>query len=454
MRSLSARLLLSLFVLLILFFGVTIAALDFVFRDLSERSLRDLLDAQVLTLISASDVDANGGITPPAALLDTRYSNPGSGLYAEIRDAGGTVLWRSPSTVGTGVSFGPPVTQGERRYDAIHTAGNDDLVALSAGFHWEVDAHSARDYVFSVAASLAPSRTQLARFRTQLYIWFGGIAALMVVSLALVLRQALSPLRRLARELQAVEAGDMPELGSRYPTELQGVTRAVNALLKSERLRLERYRNTLGNVAHSLKTPIAVMRTVLGEAGEKADRDRVLAGQVQRMDEIVQHQLRRAAASGGATLGQTPVALQSALMELRVTLLRVYAAKDLSIRVECDSDVAFLGDRGDLLELLGNVADNACKYCKSAVEIRAALRSDRAPHLVVTIDDDGPGVPEELRNRILERGVRADESMAGHGLGLSMAHDIVAQYQGELSIAASAHGGARVTLSLPGRRLV
>jgi len=420
MRSLSARLLLSLFVLLILFFGVTIAALDFVFRDLAERSLRELLDAQVLTLIST----------------------------------GGTVLWRSPSTVGTGVSFGPVVTQGERRYETIRTDGQDDLVALSAGFHWEVDAHSARDYVFSVAASLAPSRTQLARFRTQLFVWFGGIAALMVVSLALVLRQALSPLRRLAHELQAVEAGAMPELGSGYPTELQGVTRAVNALLKSERMRLERYRNTLGNVAHSLKTPIAVMRTVLGEPGEKSDRDRVLAGQVQRMDEIVQHQLRRAAASGGATLGQTPVALQPALMELRVTLLRVYAAKDLSIRVECDSDVAFLGDRGDLLELLGNVADNACKYCESTVEIRAAVRNDHAPHLVVTIDDDGPGVPEELRARIFERGVRADESMAGHGLGLSMARDIVAQYQGELEIAVSAQGGARVTLSLPGRRLV
>ncbi|MGH8315587.1 MAG: ATP-binding protein, partial [Steroidobacterales bacterium] len=277
MRSLSARLLLSLFVLLILFFGVTIAALDFVFRDLSERALRELLDAQVLTLISASDVDTNGAITTPAALLDTRYSNPGSGLYAEIRDAGGTVLWRSPSTVGTGVSFGPVVAQGERRYETIGTPGKDDLVGLSAGFHWEVDEHSARDYVFSVASSLAPSRAQLARFRTQLFVWFGGIAALMVVSLAFVLRQALSPLRRVARELQAVEAGKTPELGGGYPTELEGVTRAVNALLKSERTRLERYRNTLGNVAHSLKTPIAVMRTVLGEAGEKSDRDRVLA---------------------------------------------------------------------------------------------------------------------------------------------------------------------------------
>jgi two-component system sensor histidine kinase PhoQ len=163
MRSLSARLLLSLLVLLLLYFGVTIAALNFVFRDLSERALRELLDAQVLALISASDIDTSGGISPPVALLDTRYANPGSGLYAEIRDIRGNVLWRSPSAIGTGVSFGAPVAQGQRRYEFTHTPGADELAALTAGFHWEIDTHSAADYVFSVATSLAPSRAQLAR---------------------------------------------------------------------------------------------------------------------------------------------------------------------------------------------------------------------------------------------------------------------------------------------------
>jgi two-component system sensor histidine kinase PhoQ len=453
MRSLSARLLLSLLVLLLLFFGVTIAALNFVFRDLSERALRELLDAQVLALISASDVDASGGISPPVALLDTRYANPGSGLYAEIRDIRGNVLWRSPSAIGTGVSFGATLAQGQRRYEFIHTPGADELAALTAGFHWEIDTRSAADYVFSVAASLAPSRTQLARFRTQLFIWFGGLAALLLVSLAVLLRRLLAPLRRVANEIRAVEAGQLALLGANYPVELEGVTQGLNALLESERLRLERYRNTLGDLAHSLKTPIAVMRSVLGEGQRTEESARTVIEQVERMDEIVRHQLNRSAATGGATLGQTPVEVMPVLAELRVALLRVYAHKDLAVRVESRGRAAFLGDRGDLLELLGNLADNACKYCRSTVAIGAEISADGSARLRVTVDDDGPGVPPGARTRILDRGVRADESTPGQGLGLSMARDIVAQYHGRMIVTDSPLGGARFVLELPGRGL-
>lgn len=451
MRSLSGRLLLSLFVLLLLFFGVTIAALNFVFSDLSDRALRELLDAQILSLIAASDVDSRGGIGPRAALLDARYASPGSGLYAEIRDSRGTVLWRSASAIGTGVSFGAAVAQGQRRYDFIRTPSGDDLAALSGGFHWEIDSQTASDYVFSVAASLAPSRAQLAQFRTQLFIWFSGLAALLLISLALLLRRLLAPLRRVAREIRAVEAGQLAELGAGYPVELEGVTQGLNALLKSERQRLERYRNTLGNLAHSLKTPLAVMRSVLGEGQSTEESSRIVGEQVERMDEIVRHQLNRSVASGGATLGQAPVEVLPVLAELRVTLLRVYAHKDLAIRVECPPHAEFLGDRGDLFELLGNLADNACKYCRSTVTIRAEVSSDGSSRLRVTVDDDGRGVPVTERTRILERGVRADESTSGHGLGLSVARDIVAQYQGQLTVSDSPLGGARFELDLPGR---
>jgi two-component system sensor histidine kinase PhoQ len=452
MRSLSARLLLSLFILLLVFFGVTIAALDLVFRDLSERSLRELLDAQVLALISASDVDARGGISAPAALLDTRYASPGSGLYAEIRDSQGVVLWRSPSAIGTGIGFGPPVVQGQRRYETVRAPNGDELAALSAGYHWEIDSHTAQDYVFSVAASLEPSRAQLARFRTQLFVWFTGLAVLLLISLAVLMRRLLAPLRKVAREIRAVEAGELAELGAGYPAELEGVTQGLNALLKSERQRMERYRNTLGNLAHSLKTPLAIMRSVLGEDAPVDGSRRTLAEQAERMDAIVQHQLKRSTASGGATLGQTPVAVMPILSELRVALLRVYGQKDLTIRIACEPEAEFLGDRGDLLELLGNLVDNACKYCRDIVTIEARIEGPGPARLRVFVDDDGPGVPAGERARILERGVRVDESTTGQGLGLSMTRDIVEQYRGRLTITESPLGGARFDLQLPGTR--
>jgi len=452
MRSLSARLLLSLSLLLLVFFGVTVAALTFVFRDLSERSLRDLLDVQVLALISASDVDASGRFNPPSGVLDTRYSTPGSGLYAEIRDSHANVRWRSPSALGTGIEFGAPVGRGQRLYRVLRLANGSDVVAVSAGYRWEIAPHVAEDFEFSVASSLAPSRAQLARFRGQLFAWFGALAALLVVSLALLLRRVLEPLRRVADEIRAVDAGERSALSADYPSELAGVTQGLNALLKSERLRVERYRNTLGNLAHSLKTPLAVMRSFLGEEPAAAGRSRILDEQIERIDSIVQYQLKRSVTFGTATLGQSGVAIMPVLNDLRVSLLRVYRDKDLVIRVECPPTIEFVGDRGDLMELLGNLLDNACKYCRATVRVEARFAAEATPsRFTLLVEDDGPGVPAEARQRILDRGVRVDESTAGQGLGLSIARDIVAQYGGELRVAESTLGGARFDLTLPGR---
>ena len=449
-RSLSARLLLSLFLLLFTFFGVTIAALDSVFRDLADRSMRELLDAQVLALISASDIDARGQITPPANLLDRRFANPGSGLYAEIRSDSGVVLWRSPSSTGTGLAFAKPVTQGQRYYEVLTTSSGTEVDGLSAGIHWELDPNSAADFVFSVALSREPSRAQVARFRGQLFLWFGSLAALLLLSVAALMRRVLAPLRMIAGEIRAVEAGTTTKLSADYPAELAGVTQGLNTLLESERLRLERYRNTLGNLAHGLKTPIAVMKSVLGERQTFDARDRVLDEQVTRMADIVQRQLDRSATAGGATLGQAPVPILPILNELRSALLRVYSNKDIVIRVDCEATLSFLGDRGDLLELLGNVADNACKFCGSLVTAEARSVPEELNRICIVIDDDGPGVPGDAHERILERGVRVDESAAGHGLGLSMARDIVAQYRGELCVNKSELGGARFSITLPG----
>ena len=443
MRSLSARLLLSLSLLLLLFFGVTVAALNFVFRDLSERSLRELLDVQVLALISASDVDVSGRISAPPGLVDTRYATPGSGLYAEIRDNHAKVRWRSPSIIGTGIDFGPLVGRGERRYRMLHLEDGSEAMAVSAGYRWEVSPQVAEDFEFSVAASLAPGRAQLAHFRGQLFAWFGALAALLVISLAALLRRVLEPLRRVAGEIRAVDAGERGELSADYPSELIGVTQGLNALLKSERLRVERYRNTLGNLAHSLKTPLAVMRSLLGEGAPGSALSRTLDEQIARIDAIVQYQLKRSATLGAATIGQAGIAVLPVLGDLRASLLRAYRHKDLVIRIECRSTVEFLGDRGDLFELMGNLLDNACKYCRGTARVEVRTAAHVPGRLLTLVEDDGPGIPAEARRRILERGVRADETIAGQGLGLSIARDIVAQYGGELRVTESELGGAR-----------
>ena len=453
MTSLNRRLLTSVFLLLMVFFGITIAALDLLFRDLSDRSVRELLDAQVIALVAGSEPDDHGNVVPAGSPAETRLSQPGSGLYAEIRTRDGTTLWRSPSAVGTQIDFGSGVAPGARRYERRVLADGSVVLALSAGLDWEIAPGTRRDFVFSVATSLAAYQEQLQRFRGQLLSWFLALMLLLLLALAMSLRRVLAPVRRIEREIREVESGARAALGTEVPQELGGIVTNLNALLTSEQRRLERYRNTLGNLAHSLKTPLAVMRSALSAGGEGAARQGVLDEQIDRMNQIVQHQLKRAAASGGSVVWQASVDVEPMLTELRAALSKVYSRKDLLIELAAAPGVQFAGDRGDLFELLGNLLDNACKWCRARVRVSAGrtLDGQGRARLLIAVEDDGAGIATADRQWILERGARTDEQVPGQGLGLAMVREIVELYDGRLAISDSALGGARVEVELPSR---
>lgn len=440
----------SVFVVLVAFFGLTVFLLDRVFQRLAERSLQELIDAQMVALIAAADPDGPESVTP-TAVLETRFDTPGSGLYAEIRSASGESIWRSQSTVGTAVQFGPPLEGGQRSFFYTEIAGTPIRLAVaSRGIVWD-DLHGQPvRFTFSVATSLEVYESHLASFRQQMVGWFVGLAVLLVSALALLLRWSLLPVRRLEREIKEVEAGTREHLDDAWPRELVAVTSNLNALLAGERTRIRRYRDTLGNLAHSLKTPLAVMRQSLGAGGASKD---ALNAEIDRMSGIIEHQMKRAAASGGVLLGQAPVDVGPVVAELRSALLKVYGNKDMSLEAAIGPGVQFIGDRADLTELLGNLLDNACKWCRSRVRIEASIeqRGESRAALRLTIDDDGAGIAEADRARVLKRGGRADEATPGHGIGLSMVHDTVELYGGSMRIDSSNLGGARFDLSLPGR---
>ena len=179
-----------------------------------------------------------------------------------------------------------------------------------------------------MASSLEAYEAQIASFRQQIVGWFVGLALLLVATLALLLRWLLKPVRRLEREIKEVEAGAREQLGEAWPRELAAVTSNLNALLEGERTRIKRYRDTLGNLAHSLKTPLAVMRQALGSSAPRSQGTRSNT-EIDRMSGIIEHQMKRAAASGGVLLGQAPVDVAPIVSELRAALLKVYGNKDL-----------------------------------------------------------------------------------------------------------------------------
>jgi len=449
-HSLSRRLLVSVSVPLALFFGVMMVVLDNSFRELADRTLQQLLDSQMVALIAAAEPQPDGKYAPESTDLAARLRQPRSGLYAQILSTKSKSVWRSPSAAGASIDFGPAREPGVRDI-SYASNGHERIEIESRGIEFE-DRTGHVELTFSVAASLTPYEQQLWAFRRQLFGWFIGLMLLLLAALAGLLRWVLSPVRRMEREIHEVEEGRSDALGSGYPRELSGVATNLNTLLIGERKRVARYRDTLGNLAHSLKTPLAVMRAALSSNNSVSEA--VLNPEIDRMSAIIEHQLKRAAASGGALLGQAPVDVAPIVTELRVALLKVYARKDLSIELVIAPVCQFIGDRGDLTELLGNVLDNACKWCSGLVRLTASVDGSFATRerLSIVVEDDGPGISAEDRIRIGQRGVRTDENVPGHGIGLSMVQDTVEMYGGALTIGEStALGGAAFALRLPGR---
>jgi two-component system sensor histidine kinase PhoQ len=449
MSSLSARLLVSVSVLLLFFFGATIVVLDVAFRHAGEQARKDILDGHLMSLLAAAEPTDGGTLSMPPDMPEPRFSNIGSGLYAEIRGEQGSVVWRSRSALGLEIPAGVTPQGGDQFFDEEYLEDSTPLLTLSLAVYWEFPDGELRPYVFKVAESLDSFNAQLAKFRRQLFGWFGAVALTMLLSISVLLRRLLQPLRQIESEISAVETGERSELSDSYPTELEGVAKNMNLLIANERARSDRYRVTLDNLAHSLKTPLAAIRALLSERDRPEFESRANE-QIERMDEIVRYQLRKPAAEKAEGPGLTQVAVDDELQKLVAGLIKVHHAKSPKIELSVTGRARLRGDTGDFLELAGNLIDNACKWCKAKVVVTADGAQSGVPGgLRLVIGDDGPGIPESAADELLKRGARLDESTPGHGIGLAIVKDIVHSYGGEITIGHSDFGGAEITVLIP-----
>lgn len=442
MTSLSARVSLSAALVLGAFVAITALALEHAFEDSARSAMRERLFAQLYLVMAATEVDRDGIPKLPERLGEPRLNLPGSGLYARIGTAEGRLLWQSPSAVGLKLPVPPPSKLGEDVFTRQNLQDERYFLAVM-GIEWETDGARV-PLVFSVSESPAPFQEQMQRYRNSLWGWLGAMALLLLAALAASLAWGLRPLRIAAAEVRAIEAGKQDSVKRSYPKELRRLTDNINTLLHHERAQQVRYKNALADLAHSLKTPLAVLRG-LGEAG--ADKPMTtLEEQVARMDDIVQYQLQRAATAGRSALA-TPIPVAATAHRLLATLAKVYRDKGVSVQPALDERARFHGDEGDLMELLGNLLDNAYKWCGNKVWITARCEDSA---LFLSIDDDGPGIEPARAEQVLQRGVRLDEATPGHGIGLPMVRDIVEAYEGKLGIRRSEYGGASIQIRLPG----
>ncbi len=461
-RSLNKRLLLAAAVILAIFLFLTGLALERAFVKSLTRAQEEKLHSNILLLIAAAEPDALG-LRLPENFQEARFNRIASGLYGFIFTERGVELWRSPSAVmveqipGAGEFNKLPV--GTRQYGRVRGEDSEPFFYAARGVAWEYDAAELAEYSFVVMESAVPYQLELREFLTTLWAWLALAGVLLLVALVLVLRWGLRPLHSLARDVGRIERGEVSTLEGDYPAELAGLTHNLNQLLKHERLQRERYKNKLSDLAHSLKTPLAVARGAL--AANSSDTTMtdtamidaaVIEEQLQRMDDIVQYQLQRALVLM-PQLGREAVALTPIVEKLLQVMTKVYADKAVQVDSELDRDALFYGDERDAFEVLGNLIENAFKYCKSRVRIAVRDAHHNSTHnkvpraVSIFIEDDGRGIKDADRALVLQRGQRLDTRSVGQGIGLAVVEDILADYDADMDIRASTLGGALFELN-------
>lgn len=449
-RSIHARLAWGAFLVLLAFLAIAGWAVQQAFADSVRAQRFARLQTTVYLLMAGAELDDAGRLVMPPSLAEPRLSLPGSGLYASIINLDKGETWRSSSTVGADPPFQRSQATGQWQFDTVHvpqaqrggdqTTSEGAFLAASYAVKWVVNDQTAH-LVFSILEDKAEFDQELATFKRTLWSWLGATGVLLLVTQTLLLRWGLTPLGQMASEIQHIESGVQTRMEGRYPSELAGLSHNLNLLIDQQLARQTRYKEALDDLAHSLKTPLAALRASLTQPSELPA---TVSQQVRRMDDIVRHQLGRAGASGANRFAPFLI-LRPLASRMCDTLAKVYVDKALAFVIECPPELAWRMDEGDAFEMLGNLLDNATKWAQHEVRLRIWL--DDAQGLCIQVSDDGPGFAEPQAK--LARGVRLDESVSGHGIGLAVVKDLVGSYLGELKISNGPSGGAQVDIVLP-----
>tara|TARA_B110000285_G_scaffold133737_1_gene149950 strand:- start:52 stop:1389 length:1338 start_codon:yes stop_codon:yes gene_type:complete len=436
------------------FLGVLGGVVDNAFRQSAGQAVSERLQLHSYALIAASVEDDQGGAVDlylPTELQEPDFNTMGSGLFGFVFTRGGNEVWRSGSALDLDLGDAEKAvllaqdTAGVVTFSELPAAaGRGPLFYLTYPVIWESALGDAR-FFYVVLQDFTSYGNEVATFRESLWGWLIAAVVVLVVLQAAIMYWGLLPIAGLEHDLKAIEEGRQEYLVGQYPTEINGVTRSLNLLLSEERAQRERYRTTLADLAHSLKTPLAILKA----EAEKPDQTvkQVAAAmdqQVTRMTDIVSYQLERAVSSSSKLFRNlTPVG--PVIDKLVTTIKKVYQEKNIDFLKQV-SPADFPGDERDLMELLGNLLDNACKYGAGRVKIIAMVVKDSVQ---LTVEDNGPGIPASDRARVLERGLRLDSREAGQGIGLAIVAEIVDRYNGQIVIRDSDLGGARVIVSIP-----
>jgi signal transduction histidine kinase len=412
----------------------------------SVRSFRTLLSAHMFNLVSSVSVSDDGTLSGTPDLGDLRFNEPGSGWYWAVEPISPGLHGGIQSPSLTGKIPGPrravPFDADFRRHYRARGPSGERLEVLESEIVLDTNNRIAR---FLVTGNRNELRAEIDSFQHRVYLYLSlfGIGMILINAVAILL--GLRPLDRVRQSLQRVREGSAQRLEGDFPAEIEPLAAETNALIDNSRRMIERSRLQVGNLAHSLKTPIAVLlnegRAIGGRQGK------LVIEQTAAMQQQVEHYLRRAriASQRDSVVFRTP------LSEPLGRLVRVMTKlnPDIAIALHApDGDVVFAGETEDFEEIAGNLLENAMKWAQREVSVSLS-GSGSAGSASLSIEDDGPGIPAERADEALKRGMRLDETKPGSGLGLAIVSDLVEEYGGSLELGKSELGGLKIVVRLP-----
>ena len=458
LNSLSFRLtasaaLVSLFLLVVAGF-----ALNHLFRAALESNFDARLQAVMDGLLANVEVDENGKPFMPGAIADTRFELPVSGWYWQVKPVGGPAGRElvAPSLLEQRLDLPAEDDPSRDKNGVAHV-----YMADSSGVHLRVieqryTLYGSKDqFSFLVAGNFDELKREISAFQNTLALVLTLLGAGLLLAILVQVFYGLRPLRVMERELTDIRQGNAESLRKHYPSDIEPVANELNLLIDANTQVVERARTQVGNLAHALKTPLSVLAN---EAQvHEGPLARKVAAQTQVMRDQVNMYLDRARRAARArSLGQA-TNVQDVIGAIARTLQKINADTPVEVAVHCPADLKFRGERQDLEEMVGNLLENAFKWANSRISISANSLEPKSKAarawLEIDVSDDGPGLPEHLRQAALQRGERLDETKPGSGLGLSIVSETAAMYDGEIRLEASVLGGLSAVLKLPASSL-
>jgi signal transduction histidine kinase len=415
-------------------------ALSNLFQDTVERNFDARLEVLLESLVAVSELDTQGQPQLSRGLGEPRFDQPYSGWYWEIAE-GGKPLLRSRSLWDQELSMSDETATTEAYRHDVVGPDNQPLRLVEREITLPGLTHRLR---FGVAGETSETEAAVTSFNKTLFWSLGLLGVGLLVALLIQIRFGLQPLRRIRQAIIAVRTGRAQRLEGDFPVEIEPLSNELNVLIEHNAAVLERARTQVSNLAHALKTPLSVLTNESNAAeGPLAE---TVKRQTASMRRQIDHYLARARTAAAARVLGVRTDVGAVVEDLRRTLERIHVERRIRIETRLPGGLAFRGERQDLEEMLGNLADNACKWAKSQVVIAARREGN---HIQFLVDDDGPGVPAEQRDALFHRGKRLDESVPGSGHGLAIVREIAELYGGSVSLGVAPSGGLRAMLSLP-----